>query len=86
MAAFDDEATLSAYVGDETAWGQFAEAHDPDERFKALSELATYGAFIRDDGTGRFVLRTYTGRELGVYGSLEEARTDLRPGGKWWPL
>lgn len=83
MTAFDDEAVLAAYVGDETAWAQFVEAHT-SERLDIMGELARVrGAHVRlQDGV--WVLSTDAGRVLGEYPTADAAQQELRPGGKWW--
>ena len=82
MSAFDDK-QLEAFVADETAWYQFAEAHTTD-RMRVLSDIAAGGAEVSLRGCGVWVMRTVKGdHDLGVYDSLEEARAALRTGGRW---
>jgi hypothetical protein len=84
MAAFDDK-QLATFVADETAWHQFADAHTTD-RLQILSAIAERGAEAAMRGCGVWTLKTVIGNhDLGVYGSLEEARAALQPGGKWHP-
>lgn len=77
-----DEKQLAAYVADETAWGQFAEAHTTD-RLQAVSRFAEGGGFLYYIAGG--VRLEIDGTTFGEYASLGAALDEISPGRLgWW--
>lgn len=77
-----DDRELAAYVADETAWGQFAEAHT-DDRLKAVSGFVAGGVTAYPTAVG--IRLEVNGETYGEYASMGAALDDISPGRMgWW--